>query len=65
MFLIDSLEQREEGIEQYSHDTENHYRHNHGSELENLAGIDNQIAQASFAANQLSNDNANEGQADI
>ena len=65
MLFIDPLEKIDQCVEEDRHNAEDHNGHDHGGKLENLTGIDDQIAKTSFAADHFSDHNADEREADI
>ena len=65
MLFIDPLEKIDQCVKEDRHNAEDHNGHDHGGKLENLTGIDDQIAKTSFAADHFSDHNADEREADI
>ena len=63
--MVNPLEKIDQCVEQYCHDAEYHNGHDHGGKLEDLAGIDDQISQASLAADHFPDHDTNERKADI
>lgn len=59
------LQQGDGSVEENCNEAEDDNGHNHSSKLENLAGIDNQVPQAVFAANHFTDNNADKGKTDI
>lgn len=65
MLFIDPLEKIDQCVKEDRHNAEDYNGHDHGGKLENLTGIDDQIAKTSFAADHFSDHNADEREADI
>ena len=63
--MVNPLEKIDQCVEQYCHDAEYHNGHDHGSELEDLTGVYDQIAKPAFASYHFSDDNADERKPDI